>query len=338
MKSYSTIKYKNIIIRCVTLIGAFFLFWSIFHLLNFTISNSGKQQTIIEEFRKFYNVYSVALPETLDFCGEQVPLEYFDVRESLDKELLVNIYWQSQTLLFLKRVPKYFPVIEPILKQNNIPDDFKYLAVIESGLMNVISPTGATGYWQFLKDTGIEYGLEITDEVDERYNLEKSTLAACDFLNKAFGKYNNWTMAAASYNTGMSSLDKQIEKQNERDYYNLVLNIETARYIYRILAVKLILEAPEKYGFHIHENDKYYQIPFYEIQVDSSVTDLVQFAAYYNTNYKILKLLNPWLRNKILTNNDKKIYTIKLPEQNARSFRPSVPVQKTSKDSSLRSE
>ncbi|MBN1598741.1 MAG: lytic transglycosylase domain-containing protein [Bacteroidales bacterium] len=259
-----------------------------------------------------------AVPKRMTFSGEKVPLEYFDVRESLEKEIIVNTYFHSQTILNIKRSARYFPIIEHILKENNVPDDFKYLAVIESGLSNVTSPLGAKGYWQLLEGTATDYGLEVNDEVDERYHIEKSTLAACSYLIESYKRYKNWTLVAASYNTGRRGVDRQMERQNEDNYYDLLFNEETARYVYRILAIKLILENPDMFGFFISEDELYCPVLYKEIIVNGKIEDLSVFAKEYGTNYKILKFLNPWLRNKQLTNPKKKEYVIKIPLQGSR--------------------
>jgi hypothetical protein len=264
-------------------------------------------------FNENYKIFSLSTPDQLTFADEEIPLHILDVREKLDKELLINTYWQSQTLLFHKRAHRWFPVIEPILKSNGVPDDFKYLALIESGMENVVSPAGAAGFWQFLRDTGREYGLEINNEVDERYHVEKATEAACAYLKEAYEKYGSWSMAAASYNVGMRGLDRQIERQKTHNYYDLLLNPETARYTYRILAVKEILTKPAQYGFHYRPQDLY---PVYEtktVSVNGPVADFADFAHEHGVNYKILKLLNPWLRENYLTNPRGKTYEIKLP-------------------------
>jgi membrane-bound lytic murein transglycosylase D len=261
-----------------------------------------------------YKIKSLSIPLDLNFSGEPVPINREDVFESFDRELLVNTYWQSQTILFHKRANRWFPVIEPILKKNDIPDDFKYLALIESGLMHVVSPAGAAGYWQFLKTTAPEYGLEVNAFVDERYNVEKSTEAACKYLKKAYEKYGSWTMAAASYNLGMGGITKQINRQNETDYYNLLLPEETARYVFRILAAKEILLNSEKYGFFIEDEHLYNPFEFNSVNVNYTISDLVKFAQENNTTYKELKRLNPWLRDTQLPNNSGKNYVIYLPK------------------------
>lgn len=254
------------------------------------------------------------MPERLEFCNERVPLERPDIKESFDRELLVNTYWQSQALLFIKRSHKWFPIIEPILKKNNVPDDFKYLAVIESGLTNAVSPAGARGFWQFMKSSGKEFGLEISDEVDERYHVEKSTEAACKYLKKSYAKFGNWTLAAASYNCGIAGLSRQLKKQNQDSYYDLLLNSETGRYVYRIVAVKEILDEPKKYGFQIRKKDLYYLEPTLSIEIDTSIEDLVGFCDTLSINYKQLKYYNPWLRKPNLRNPNSKKYQFKIPK------------------------
>jgi hypothetical protein len=241
-------------------------------------------------------IYQVPIPKNLNFAGEIVPAHLFDVRESIDRELQVNTYWHSQTVLLLKRANRYFPIIEPILKEKGIPDDFKYLAVAESALTQSVSPSQAVGFWQILEVTGKELNLEINEEVDERYHIEKSTRAACDFMLKSYKHYGNWTMAAASYNFGRNGINRQIERQNNNDYYDMVLGEETGRYVYRIIAFKVIFENPENYGFHLLPSDMYPGLKFFEVELDSTVTSFAQYAEHFNTSYKMLKLLNPWLR------------------------------------------
>ncbi len=261
-----------------------------------------------------YSVYPVNLPSELQFAGEKVPLEYFDVKEDLDKELLINVYWQSHTMLLIKRANRYFPIIENVLRKNGIPADMKYLAVAESDLTNSVSPDQAVGFWQFVDGTARDYRLEVNDEVDERYHIEKSTEAACTFLKESYNRYGSWTMAAASYNMGRSGLNEQINRQKSDYYYDLLLNEETGRYIYRVLAIKLILSNPEEYGFYAGDKDLYPVIPTYEVTVDGTVEDFADFASKYGINYKVLKIFNPWLRDKELTNPHKKTYYIRIPK------------------------
>jgi membrane-bound lytic murein transglycosylase D len=262
-----------------------------------------------------YNVYALEIPKTLDFSGEELPVYTPDIRERMDRELLVNTYWQSNGLLLLKRSHRYFPVIEPILKSYGIPDDFKYLALIESGLQNVTSPAGAKGFWQIMEATGKEYGLEINSNVDERYHLEMSTHVACKYLLKAKEKFGNWTLAAAAYNAGIRGISNQLERQQVKNYYDLLLGEETGRYIFRVVALKEIINHPHKYGFNFTVSDLYAPIPTSTIQLDTAVTDFVQFANKLGLNYKQLKIHNPWLREGFLNNKSRKLYTLEIPEK-----------------------
>ncbi len=294
----------------------FLLLLSGFVLITFlTFSRSAEESSASfrEAFRSLYNIYALTHPDKLDFAGETVPLYQHDVRERFDREFLVNTYWQSSSLLFFKRAHRWFPVIEPILAEHGVPDDFKYLALIESGLMNVVSPAGATGFWQILEGTGRDLGLEINEFVDERYHVEKATAAACEYLLDAKGRYGSWTMAAAAYNIGNSRLRRIMENQRVDNYYDLFLNEETARYVFRILAVKTIFEDPEASGYHFRQEDLYLPLTYYTLSVDTPVTDLVEFAFEHNTTYKELRNLNPWLRRYELPNPAGKRYTIKVP-------------------------
>ena len=262
-----------------------------------------------------YNVYAIPIPEEMDFAGEPVPLDNPDIRERLDRELLVNTYWQSNGLLIIKRANKYFPIIEPMLEEYGLPDDFKYLAVAESALQNNRSPAGAAGFWHFLKGTGREYGLEINDYVDERYNLELATKVASEYLKASKKRFGSWTMAAAAYNAGNGGIQKQVNRQKStNNYYDLLLNDETSRYIFRILAFKEILSNPQKYGFNYREKDLYSSVPTYKVKVDTAVTDFADFAKQFGINYKILKIHNPWLRDTYLKNASRKEYYIQIPE------------------------
>lgn len=268
-----------------------------------------------KDLKDNYSIYSLPIPENLDFAGEAVPIKDPQVLESFDRELLVNTYWQSQTVLFLKRSARYFPTIERILKENGIPEDFKYLPLIESGFMPVVSPAGAVGFWQIMEKTGKQYGLEIDREVDERYHLEKATQVACTYLKEAYAEFGSWTLAAASYNLGMAGLKKQMARQKEDSYYALNLNPETARYVFRLLAVKEIMEDPEGYGFHVRAKDRYQPLETFRVKVDTSITHVSYLNRKYGINYRILKYHNPWLRMEYLPNSQAKVYEFIIPKQ-----------------------
>jgi membrane-bound lytic murein transglycosylase D len=255
----------------------------------------------------------VKLPDEIDFAGEPMPLKIADVKERFDRELLVNTYWHSNSFQLFKNAYRYFPVIEKILKEEGVPDDFKYLALAESGLKNVVSPSNAVGVWQFLEETGKFYGLEVNSNVDERYHLEKSTYAACKYLKQAKEQFGSWTLAAASYNIGQARLKRIVEEQKMSSYYDLYLNDETARYVFRITALKELCSNPKKYSFYFTEDDLYDPLKYNVVKVDTSITNLVDFALQNNANYKTLKILNPWLRQPKLENKTRKVYEIKIP-------------------------
>ena len=261
-----------------------------------------------------YKVYALRLPESIHFAGEKTPLDAPDIQERLDKELLVNTYWQSNMMLLLKRANKYFPLIEEILEEEGIPSDFKYLAVIESGLENVRSPKGAKGFWQLMPATAKEYGLEVNTNVDERYHIEKATRVACKYLKKAKNRFGSWTLAAASYNRGMYGTNRLLDRQLVDSYYDLLLNSETGRYVFRILAVKEIMTNSERYGFVFNSEDLYNPIPVKKIGLDTAIANLAEFAKEKEINYKILKIHNPWLIENHLNNKSRKYYEISIPE------------------------
>jgi len=262
-----------------------------------------------------YNVYALNVPDYLNFAGEPMPLHNPDILERMDRELLVNTYWQSNGLLMFKRAKKYFPVIEPILAKHNIPDDFKYLAVIESGLTNAVSPAGARGFWQIMPATARENGLEVNSNVDERYHLEMATEVACKYLLKSKESLGSWTLAAAAYNAGNAGISRRLKAQNVSEYYDLLLGEETGRYMFRIVALKEILSNPDKYGFNFRDKDLYKRVPTYKVPLDTAVTDFTKFAENYGINYKILKLHNPWLREPHLNNKSRKQYYIDIPKE-----------------------
>ncbi|MDB2456782.1 lytic transglycosylase domain-containing protein [Flavobacteriaceae bacterium] len=259
-------------------------------------------------------VYALNVSDIYSFAGETVLLNESDLYERMDKELLVNTYWQSNMLLLIKRSSKYFPQIEKILEEEGVPEDFKYLAVIESGLENVRSPAGAKGFWQIMRSTGKEMGLEVNSNVDERYNIELSTRVACKYLKKAKAKLGSWTLAAASYNRGISGISRLLKKQQVDSYYDLLLNSETKRYVFRILAVKEILSRPKEYGFFFEEKDLYKAAPVTTIKVDTAITNIASFAKTMGMNYKQMKIFNPWLLQNHLNNKSRKLYEITIPE------------------------
>jgi len=251
-------------------------------------------------------------PESISFSGEAVPLNKHYFLERLDRELLVNNFWHSNSILVLKRAAKYFPIIEPILEENGIPDDFKYLAVIESGLRDVTSPAGAEGFWQFMPQTARDYGLEVNGDIDERLHLIRATESATAYLKDAYAEFGNWTLAAAAYNAGVQRIKNSLENQKTNSYYDLFLNEETSRYMYRILATKLIFESPERYGFVIPKAQTY---PFPKtklVKVSASTIDWVDFAQSQNMSYADLREMNPWIKGYQLSNRNNTKYEVKL--------------------------
>jgi len=262
-----------------------------------------------------YKVYALHLPDTISFANENIQINTPDKREALDRELLVNTYWQSNMMLMLKRANKFFPTIEKILKEEGVPTDLKYLAVIESGLENAISPAGAKGFWQIMRTTGREYGLEVNANVDERYHIEFSTRVAAKYLKRAKEKFGSWTLAAASYNRGISGIQRNLNQQKVDTYFDLRLGRETSRYVFRVLAVKEIMENPIKYGYVFDQNDLYDAVPVRYHGLDTAISNLTSFAQKMGINYKILKIHNPWLLENHLNNNSRKYYEIAIPEK-----------------------
>jgi membrane-bound lytic murein transglycosylase D len=304
-------------LKTLSFLVVLFLMTSIFSFFTYPetekISEIKSSSSYQRDFNENYGIYSISLPKDLQFAGENFPLVDEQVREAFDRELLVNTYWQSQTLLFLKRSKRYFPVIEPILKQYGIPEDFKYLPLIESGFMNVVSPAGAVGFWQLMEGTAKDYGLEVNRAVDERYNLEKATHVACQYLVEANQKLGSWHLAAAAYNMGISGVKKQMKRQKADDFFDLTLNAETGRYLYRLVAVKEIISHPGKYGFHLNEEHAYLPIPTKDISIDSALSHVDNFNKLFGLSYRQLKFHNPWLRLEYLPNSTGKVYKIKVP-------------------------
>jgi membrane-bound lytic murein transglycosylase D len=277
-----------------------------------------------KEYRQLFDkntrVFTPEVPKQAAFAGEKVPLANELVIESFDREILANTFLHASTIMMFKRANRYFPAIEPVLKRNGVPDDFKFLALAESNFANVVSPSGAEGFWQFLKATGQKYGLEITEEVDERYNVEKATEAACKYFQEAFAKWNSWTTAAASYNRGLDGMTKALENQKVSNFYELYLNEETARYVFRILALKEIYYHPVKYGYYLRPADFYPVVPTYSVTVDSTIEDLADFAFKQKTTYRVLREFNPWIRRYNLPNKSGKTYTFILPKDESLKY------------------
>ena len=267
----------------------------------------------ITNTHKNYKIQALQLPANLNLAGERVPIEIPDVKERMDRELLVNTYWQSNGLLLIKRANQYFPILEPLLKKYGLPDDFKFLALAESGLIDETSSVGAAGMWHFMKTTGKEYGLEINKNVDERYHIEKSTKVAAEYLKKSKDRLGSWTLAAAAYNAGNYGVASRLETQQVDNYYDALLPDETERYIFRILALKEVITNPRKYGFVFDESDLYTLEKTREIEVDTAITNIASFAKNYGLNYKEFKKYNPWLRENHLNNKSRKLYQIKIP-------------------------
>ena len=301
-----------IILASVAIAGEAFIFA--------TRKEDNSDEILTRAIRAGYHVYAPPIPDSLYFCGERVPLNLYYVRESLDRELVSNMYYQSSTLFNIKRAARVFPTIERILKEEGVPQDMKYLCVIESGLQNVTSPAGAGGYWQFMKTTGQKYGLEISDEIDMRCDLEASTRAACRYLKDLKQRFGGWTEAAAAYNCGENGLERRLTNQQQQSYYNLLLNKETQRYVYRILALKLIMQHPQDYGYHVRRCDTYPEIPTTEVELTGQNVDLVNFAITNGTTYKMLRTLNPWLTSITLKNKADKTYKVRIPTKKGTEY------------------
>jgi membrane-bound lytic murein transglycosylase D len=262
----------------------------------------------------YFSIPHVQATDEFWFAGERIPVENFDVRERLERELIVNSYRHSTTILNLKNSARYFPEMDRILKENGLPADFKYLAVAESDLRNASSPAGAKGIWQFMEGTAGEYGLEVNNQVDERLHFEKSTRAACAYLKKYKERLGSWALVAAAYNMGPTGLRNEMEAQKSNNFFDLNLNEETNRYIFRLVAIKHVMEHPELYGFDLNKKQMYPPLDnFALVSVDSSIANLGEFAQQHGTSYRMLKVFNPWLKDNKLTNSKRKVYDIKIP-------------------------
>ena len=295
--------------RILSLISISIVTLIFYNAMNTTVSNPEIQT------HKTYKIKALKLPNGLNLAGERVPIEINDVKERMERELLVNTYWQSNGILLLKRANKYFPILEPLLKKYNLPDDFKFLALAESGFTDETSSVGAAGMWHFMRATGKEYGLEINDNVDERYNIEKSTKVAAEYLIHAKENLGSWTLAAAAYNAGNYGISRRLKAQKVNNYYDAKLPNETERYVFRILALKEIISNPAKYGFIFDKEDLYTIEETRTVKVDTIIKDLALFAHNFGMNYKELKIHNPWLRENRLNNKSRRLYDIKVSKK-----------------------
>ena len=265
------------------------------------------------------------VPDYIVFAGDTVRFDRADLRERMDRELIAFCYSHTNSTLMIKRANRYFPQIEPLLKASGVPDDLKYLMVIESNVdPKAVSAAGAAGLWQFMKETGRGYGLRIDTEVDERYNIEKATLAACKYLKEAYAKYKDWMTVAASYNAGQGGISKRLMDQRRKTALDLWLVEETSRYMFRILAAKLYFSNPAAFGFTFAREDLYpYIPPREEVEVSGPINDLVEFAEKYGVSYFDLKQANLWLRDSKLVNKDRRTYYIAIPDVAAEKYDPS---------------
>ena len=283
-------------------------FLILFAFLAINVPSSLKAQALPTNF----STHDV--PSSITFCGKNIDLTRYDRYERMDRELLAFTYMHSTSIQMIKKANRYFPIVEPILKANGIPDDFKYLMVIESNLNpNARSSAGAAGLWQFMQTTGREYGLEVNKNIDERYHVEKATEAACKYLKDAYDKYQDWIAVAASYNAGQARISTQFEKQQVNDMLDLFLVEETARYVYRIIAAKIMFSNPSAFGFRLRTKDLYMPIPYKEVTVNSGISNLAEWAKKQGITYALLKNMNPWLRDNFLQNVSKRTYTLKIP-------------------------
>jgi len=290
-----------------------------FSLVVFSSFNDGSTSSVpdsmVASTRLQQHISSFSLDMDFSFADEPIPSDNFDVMERLDRELTINSYQHSVLVMNFKLANRYFPIIEPILEQYGIPEDFKYLCVAESNLRMATSPAGAKGLWQFMEAAGEAYGLEINAEVDERYHVEKSTVAACRFILHLKQRFGSWTLAAAAYNMGENGLSRRIDQQFANNFYDLNLNEETSRYVFRIMSFKAIMENPELFGFYVEADHLYQPFPDYDtIHIDEGIPDLAQFAVKHGTSYRLLKVYNPWLIESSLTNKSGKGYEIRIPK------------------------
>jgi len=273
---------------------------------------------------EFSDVYSPVIPSSVKLCGERIDLDRSDMYERFDRELSAIVYTHSTTMLVIKRANRYFPEMAPILRENGVPEDLLYLACIESSLNpRAYSPAKAAGIWQFIASAAKEYGLEVNDEVDERYNLEKATRAACRYLKKSYDKYGDWPSAMAAYNGGQARITRELSAQNADTSLDLYLTEETTRYPFRVMAMKTLMENPGKYGYHLHDNQLYQPRKYKTVEVSGPVADWPSWAGKHGINYSVLREENPWIRAKKLTNKAGKTYKVRIPTAGSMSRKAS---------------
>jgi hypothetical protein len=311
--------------RHLLALPVFFLLFLITQLIyssfNVSASDSDYKNLLFSD----YKLEGVTIPKDLNFCGEKVPMEIYRVKQALEKEFYNKAFFQPSTLILHKKAARWFPLIEPILKRNGVPDDFKYVAILESGLTNSTAQSGSGGFWGIMPPVGRDYGLQVDDQVDERFNIEKATEAACQIFKDGYKKYHNYTLAAAAYDYGPGALDRQMDRQGVQSYYELDLNDETAMYIYRLLAFKEIISRPEAYGYKLSKRELFAPIPTNAVKVDSTITDLRAFAIAQGSDYASLQALNPWLLKASLLNPDHKTYYILFPKKGVKLYGLGIP-------------
>jgi hypothetical protein len=311
--------------RHLLALPVFFIFFLITQLIYSSFHSSPSDSDFKNLLFSDYKLFGVTIPKDLNFCGEKVPTENYAVKKALEKEFYVKAFNQPSTLILHKKAGRYFPLIESILKKNGVPDDFKYVAMVESGLDNSLSQSGSGGFWGLMPPVARDYGLQVDEQVDERFNIEKSTEVACRIIKDIYKKYNNWTLAVAAYDLGPGALDRALERQGTLSYYELDLNDETAMYVYRLLAFKEIISRPQAYGYKLTKHDLYAPIATRSVPVDSSITDLSRFAASQESDYYSMKALNPWLLKSSLNNPDHKNYIILFPRKGVKLYGIEMP-------------
>ena len=292
---------------------AFFLVFVFTYILLKTLVIQPSPNALAYTNNNFY-VLGLNIPANLEFCGEKIPSNDFNIKKDLEKEFFTSAYWKNNSLVLFNKAQRWFPYIEPILKAEGVPDDFKYLCVIESHLSNASSSAGAAGFWQLVPGTARNYGLEVNGEVDERYDVEKATHAACEHIKDSYQVFHNWTLSAAAYNLGIGGIQNALARQNSDNYFDLLLNSETGSFVYRILAYKTLFSSPGHFGIKKKKLTYFSKIPYSVHKVDSSIVNLKAFANSIGSNLLEVRLFNPWLLRDALNNPERKVYEIKVPK------------------------